>query len=197
MSSAPPLRFGFSPCPNDTFAFFGAVHAAIPSPVQLEPVLADIDRDGDLDLIAIDATLGRRERLVCFTNDGKAGFAAAVDVRSSSGDPLQWLGQASGIAVVDDDGDGWLDAWIASPNLRRFAGGAAGFADTPAAIDASSDAGIIVLMPRESRPCRVLVVHERRLVALERNGGRFVAVDDLGAIEGDSGQVSLAQTAGA
>lgn len=157
-----------------------------------QPVLADIDRDGDLDLIAVDATLGRRERLVCFTNDGKAGFAAAVDVRSSSGDPLQWLGQASGIAVVDDDGDGWLDAWVASPNLQRFAGGAAGFADTPAAIDASSDAGIVVLMPRESRPCRVLVVHERRLVALERNGGRFVAVDDLGAIEGDSGQVSLA-----
>lgn len=43
MPTAPPLRFGFSPCPNDTFAFFGAVHGAIPSPVRLEPVLADIE----------------------------------------------------------------------------------------------------------------------------------------------------------
>ena len=43
MTAAPPLRFGFSPCPNDTFAFWGAVHAAIPAPVRLEPVLADIE----------------------------------------------------------------------------------------------------------------------------------------------------------
>jgi 1,4-dihydroxy-6-naphthoate synthase len=37
------LRFGFSPCPNDTFAFWGAVHGAVPSPLALEPVLADIE----------------------------------------------------------------------------------------------------------------------------------------------------------
>jgi 1,4-dihydroxy-6-naphthoate synthase len=43
VTAAPPLRFGFSPCPNDTFAFWGAVHGAIPAPVRLEPVLADIE----------------------------------------------------------------------------------------------------------------------------------------------------------
>lgn len=43
MTAAPPLRFGFSPCPNDTFAFWGSVHGAIAAPVRLEPVLADIE----------------------------------------------------------------------------------------------------------------------------------------------------------
>lgn len=38
------LAFGFSPCPNDTFAFWAAVHGAETVPgLQLEPVLADIE----------------------------------------------------------------------------------------------------------------------------------------------------------
>lgn len=36
--------FGFSPCPNDTFAFWAAVHAPVePDVVRFEPVLADIE----------------------------------------------------------------------------------------------------------------------------------------------------------
>jgi 1,4-dihydroxy-6-naphthoate synthase len=38
------IPFGFSPCPNDTFAFWGACHGAVPSPgIALVPVLADIE----------------------------------------------------------------------------------------------------------------------------------------------------------
>jgi 1,4-dihydroxy-6-naphthoate synthase len=38
------LRFGFSPCPNDTFAFWAAVRGAVPSPgLEFEAVLADIE----------------------------------------------------------------------------------------------------------------------------------------------------------
>lgn len=38
------LPFGFSPCPNDTFAFWAAVHGAVPgAAVTLAPVLADIE----------------------------------------------------------------------------------------------------------------------------------------------------------
>ena len=43
MSAVRRLRFGFSPCPNDTFAFWAAVHDVVPSAVALEPVLADIE----------------------------------------------------------------------------------------------------------------------------------------------------------
>ena len=37
------FRFGFSPCPNDTFAFWAAVHGAIDSPISFEPELDDIE----------------------------------------------------------------------------------------------------------------------------------------------------------
>jgi 1,4-dihydroxy-6-naphthoate synthase len=37
------LRFGFSPCPNDTFAFWAAVHGVVPGGETLVPELADIE----------------------------------------------------------------------------------------------------------------------------------------------------------
>jgi 1,4-dihydroxy-6-naphthoate synthase len=37
------VRFGFSPCPNDTFAFHALVHGLVPAPFDVEPVLADIE----------------------------------------------------------------------------------------------------------------------------------------------------------
>jgi 1,4-dihydroxy-6-naphthoate synthase len=37
------LRFGFSPCPNDTFAFHALVHGLIEAPFEVEPVLLDIE----------------------------------------------------------------------------------------------------------------------------------------------------------
>jgi 1,4-dihydroxy-6-naphthoate synthase len=37
------LTFGFSPCPNDTFAFHALVHGLVEAPCRLRPVLLDID----------------------------------------------------------------------------------------------------------------------------------------------------------
>ena len=37
------LRFGFSPCPNDTFAFWAAVHGEVDLDARLRPVMADIE----------------------------------------------------------------------------------------------------------------------------------------------------------
>jgi 1,4-dihydroxy-6-naphthoate synthase len=36
------LTFGFSPCPNDTFAFHALVHGLVPAPFRVKPVLLDI-----------------------------------------------------------------------------------------------------------------------------------------------------------
>ena len=50
------LTFGFSPCPNDTFAFHALVHGLVEAPFAVEPVLLDIEelnqraRTGELDL---------------------------------------------------------------------------------------------------------------------------------------------------
>ncbi len=44
MNAPTRLPFGFSPCPNDTFAFWAVVHGAVPTPgLVFEPVLADIE----------------------------------------------------------------------------------------------------------------------------------------------------------
>jgi 1,4-dihydroxy-6-naphthoate synthase len=37
------VRFGFTPCPNDAFAFHALVHGLVPAPFELEPVLLDIE----------------------------------------------------------------------------------------------------------------------------------------------------------
>lgn len=37
------LRFGFSPCPNDTFAFHALVHGLVPAPARVQPVIADVE----------------------------------------------------------------------------------------------------------------------------------------------------------
>jgi 1,4-dihydroxy-6-naphthoate synthase len=50
------LTFGFSPCPNDTFAFHALVHDLVDAPFRVRPVLLDIEdlnraaHSGDLDL---------------------------------------------------------------------------------------------------------------------------------------------------
>lgn len=37
------LTFGFTPCPNDAFAFHALVHGLVPAPFDVEPVLLDIE----------------------------------------------------------------------------------------------------------------------------------------------------------
>jgi 1,4-dihydroxy-6-naphthoate synthase len=50
------LTFGFSPCPNDTFAFHALVHGLVEAPFRIRPVLLDIEElnrrahDGSLDV---------------------------------------------------------------------------------------------------------------------------------------------------
>lgn len=68
------LTFGFSPCPNDTFAFHALVHGLVPAPFAVEPVLLDIEElnrrahDGVFDLTKLSvgafAAVGDRYRLL-------------------------------------------------------------------------------------------------------------------------------------
>jgi 1,4-dihydroxy-6-naphthoate synthase len=68
------LRFGFSPCPNDTFAFHALVHGLVEAPFRVEPVMLDIEElnrragTGELELtklsIAALAAVGDRYRLL-------------------------------------------------------------------------------------------------------------------------------------
>lgn len=68
------LTFGYSPCPNDTFAFHALVHGLIEMPFRVRPVLLDIEElnrrahAGEFDLTKLSvgafATVGDRYRLL-------------------------------------------------------------------------------------------------------------------------------------
>lgn len=68
------LTFGYSPCPNDTFAFHALAHGLVEAPFRVEPVLLDIEElnrrahAGALDLTKLSvgafAAIGDRYRLL-------------------------------------------------------------------------------------------------------------------------------------
>jgi len=68
------LTFGYSPCPNDTFAFHALAHGLVDAPFRVHPVLLDIEElnrrahTGELDLTKLSvgafASVGDRYRLL-------------------------------------------------------------------------------------------------------------------------------------
>ncbi len=70
----PELTFGYSPCPNDTFAFHALAHVLIEAPFRVRPVLLDIEElnrrahEGAFDLTKLSvgafAAVGDRYRLL-------------------------------------------------------------------------------------------------------------------------------------
>ena len=70
----PALTFGFSPCPNDTFAFHALVQGLVDAPFQVQPVLLDIEElnrrahSGEFDLTKLSvgafAAVGERYTLL-------------------------------------------------------------------------------------------------------------------------------------
>jgi len=68
------LTFGFTPCPNDAFAFHALVHGLVEAPFEVEPVLLDIEelnhraREEELDLTKLSfgaaGTVGDSYRLL-------------------------------------------------------------------------------------------------------------------------------------
>ena len=76
-----PLNFAFSPCPNDTFAFFALVHGLVPGPRvrahidDVEALNARAERGGaEITKISIAAYERVRDRYVLLRAGGAAGF---------------------------------------------------------------------------------------------------------------------------
>ncbi|HKN63542.1 MAG TPA: 1,4-dihydroxy-6-naphthoate synthase [Gaiellaceae bacterium] len=93
------LTFGFTPCPNDAFAFHALVHELVPAPFDVEPVLLDIE---ELNRRAAGAELG-------LTKLSFGAAAAAGDryrlLRSGAA-----LGRGVGPLVVAREGGSLEDA---------------------------------------------------------------------------------------
>jgi 1,4-dihydroxy-6-naphthoate synthase len=85
------MTFGFSPCPNDTFAFHALVHGIVPGP-HLEPFMADIEvlneraERGDAEITKIStAAYGRvRDRYILLRAGGAAGYGVGPIVVAAS-----------------------------------------------------------------------------------------------------------------
>jgi enediyne biosynthesis protein E4 len=74
-------------------------------------VFADVDGDGDLDLLV--NTVGRGVRL--FLNDGKGAFMEATESWGLGG-----RGGGTSLALADIDGDGYLDLYVANYRSRTL-----------------------------------------------------------------------------
>ena len=98
------LRFGFSPCPNDTFAFHALVHGLVEAPFEVEPVLCDIEelnrraRDGELELtkLSFGAFAGVGEGYRLLASGAALGFGCgplvvareAIDLAQAAAGPI-------------------------------------------------------------------------------------------------------------
>jgi 1,4-dihydroxy-6-naphthoate synthase len=118
------LTFGFSPCPNDTFAFHALVHGLVDAPFAVEPVLLDIEelnrraRSGDFDLTKLSfgaaPAVGDRYRLLrsgAALGHGVGPLVVAPDVAGLS------EAAAGRIAIPGYDTTAFLLLRLAVPGL--------------------------------------------------------------------------------
>jgi 1,4-dihydroxy-6-naphthoate synthase len=164
------LRFGFTPCPNDAFAFHALVHGLAPAPFDVEPVLLDIEElnrcaaGGELELTKLSfgaaAAAGERYRLL--RSGAALGRGAGPLVVARGAGSLHEVAAAGRIAVPGRETTAYLLLRLAVPELGdvvelRYD------RILPAVVSGEVDAG--------------LIIHESRFTYREH---RLVSVADLG-----------------
>jgi 1,4-dihydroxy-6-naphthoate synthase len=171
------LTFGFTPCPNDAFAFHALVHRLVPAPFEVEPVLLDIEElnrrapTGELDLTKLSfgaaAAAGDRYRLLRSGAALGRGVGPLVVARSAESLADAAAGR---IAVPGRETTAFLLLRLAAPALGevvelRYD------RILPAVVTGSVDAG--------------LIIHESRFTYRDHG---LVSVTDLGEWwEGETG----------
>lgn len=120
------LTFGFSPCPNDTFAFHALVHGLIDAPFTVAPVLLDIEtlnqraHDGAFDLTKLSvgafAAVGNRYRLL--RSGGALGHGVGPLVVARSARTLADVARGS-IAIPGRETTAYRLLQLAVPDLSN------------------------------------------------------------------------------
>ena len=118
------LTFGFTPCPNDTFAFHALVHGLVDSPHPVRPVLLDIEElnrrahEGELDLTKLSTgalpSVGDRYRLL--RSGAALGRGSGPLVVARDGMPLSEAA-AGRIGIPGYDTTAYLLLRLAAPEL--------------------------------------------------------------------------------
>ena len=161
------LTFGYSPCPNDTFAFHALAHGLIDAPFRIKPVLLDIEElnrrahDGEFDLTKLSvgafAAVGDRYRLL--RSGGALGEGVGPLVVTRTPVSLEEAGRGR-VAIPGRETTAYRLLRLAAPSLTnvvelRYDRILA------AVVDGEVDAG--------------LIIHESRFTYAEH--GLFKAVD--------------------
>jgi 1,4-dihydroxy-6-naphthoate synthase len=117
------LSFGFTPCPNDAFAFHALVHGLVPAPFEAEPVLLDIEElnrraaGAELELTKLSfgaaAAAGDRYRLL----RSGAALGRGVGPLVVAREPRSLEEAAAGVAVPGRETTAFLLLRLAAPSL--------------------------------------------------------------------------------
>jgi 1,4-dihydroxy-6-naphthoate synthase len=171
------LTFGFSPCPNDTFAFHALVHGLVDAPFGVKAVLLDIEElnrrahESQLDLTKLSfgafARLGHRYRLL----GSGAALGRGVGPLVVAREPASLADLAGArIAIPGYATTAFLLLRLAAPQLGETV--EVRYDRIPdAVVDGEVDAG--------------LIIHESRFTYAERG---LVAIAELGDWwEGETG----------
>jgi 1,4-dihydroxy-6-naphthoate synthase len=164
------LAFGFSPCPNDTFAFDALVHGRIPAPFRIEPALHDIEelnalaREGRYELtkLSFGALAGLRDRYTMLRSGGALGRGCGPLVVAR--EPAALAEAAAGrIAIPGRDTTAYLLLRLAAPALGEV-------------VEVRYDAILAAVASGEADAG--LIIHESRFTYAEHG---LVEIADLGA----------------
>jgi 1,4-dihydroxy-6-naphthoate synthase len=118
------LTFGFSPCPNDTFAFDALVHGRIQAPFAVTPALHDIEqlnalaREGvyELTKLSFGALAGLRDRYTLLRSGAALGRGCGPLVVAREPGTLARVA-AGRIAIPGRDTTAYLLLRLAEPDL--------------------------------------------------------------------------------
>ena len=163
------LTFGYSPCPNDTFAFHALAHGLVEAPFRVEPVLLDIEelnaraRRGELQLTKLSVgafpAVGDRYRLL----RSGAALGRGVGPLVVAREPASLEQAAAGrLAIPGRDTTAFLLLRLAAPGLGEV-------------VELRYDRILTAVASGEVEAG--LIIHESRFTYAEHG---LVAVADLG-----------------
>ncbi len=171
------LTFGYSPCPNDTFAFHALTHGLVEAPFRIRPVLLDIEElnrrahTGEFDLtkVSVGAFAGVGDRYRMLRSGAALGFGVGPLVVARS---AMSLGEATcgRIAIPGRETTAFRLLRLAAPALGET-------------IEMRYDR--ILAAVRDGEVDAGLIIHESRFTYADHG---VVKVIDLGAWwEGETG----------
>jgi hypothetical protein len=157
------------------------------------PRLADLDADGDLDLVLLDVSKPHdlRPRVVWLANDGKGTFSEKRSLPTPAGGEFVVDDTCNAVDVVDWDGDGRLDLLVAGRQVLLHRGVEGGFSRDGAVLTPRGRSPVTVDWDRDG-DLDLLEIVAGKVVLFERRPEGLAPMAAIADAEGHTGQCWLA-----